>query len=59
MPHFWLSELYDPANSEPETFSLSLEEFVAHTGGMPSDADKKEQDRRASIQCMEEDDDVF
>lgn len=59
MPRFWLSELYGPADSEQETFSLSLEEFVAHTGGMPSDLDKREQDRRARIQCMEEDDDVF
>ncbi len=59
MLRFWLSELYDPVDSEPGTLSLSLEEFLARTGGMPADADKREQDRRARIQCMEEDDDVF
>lgn len=59
MPRFWLSELFDPADSESATFSLSLEDFVARTGGMPSDMDKREQERRARIQCMEEDDAAF
>lgn len=59
MPCFWLSELFDPADSELATFSLSMEEFVARTGGMPSDVDKREQDRMARIQSIEEDDAVF
>lgn len=59
MPRFWLSELVDPADSELTTLSLSLEEFVAASGGMPSDVDKREQDRRARIQNIEEDDAVF
>ena len=59
MPRFWLSELFAPADSELATFSLSLGEFVARTGGMPSDVDKREQDRRARIQNIEEDDAVF
>lgn len=59
MQRFWLSELFDPADSELVTLSLCLEEFVAATGGMPSDVDKREQDRRARIQSIEEDDAVF
>lgn len=59
MPRFWLSELFDPADSELATLSLSLEEFVAATGGMPSNVDKREQDRWAKIQNIEEDDAVF
>ena len=59
MQRFWLSELFDPADSELATLSLCLEEFVAATGGMPSDVDKREQDRRARIQSIEEDDAVF
>lgn len=59
MQRFWLSELFDPADSKLATLSLSLEEFVAATGGMPSDVDKREQDRKARIQSIEEDDAVF
>jgi hypothetical protein len=58
MLRFWLSALFDPANSELAPFSLSLEEFLARTGGMPSDVDEREQDRRTRIQSIEEDDAV-
>lgn len=59
MLHPCLAELWTPEGFEQETSSLSVEEFLMLSGGVPSDVDKREQDRRARIHCMEEDDAVF
>lgn len=59
MSRFWLYELFDPPDPELAPLSLSLEEFVAATGGMPSNVNEREQERAARIQRVEEDDDVF
>lgn len=59
MPCSCIYELWDPDGSEGASTSLSVAEFLALTGGIPSDQDKREQDRRARIQSIEEDDAAF
>jgi hypothetical protein len=59
MLHPCLSDLWNLDGSEQETPSLSVEAFLALSGGVPSGLDRMGQERRARIQCLEEDDVVF